>query len=379
MRDTVRALSGQYREALEEYFEDGGEEALLRAYQIGRSAMGEGVGVLEMAALHQEALVETLLQMLDQEDGRRIARRASEFFIESLAAFEMSHRSLDETNEALSNLNQELSQAMEAVLHDYRAAQDVIQEQRRLSRLKSEFISLVSHELRTPLTSIHGALGLLRMNARDALPPKALQLLDVARRNSERLVRLVGEVLDVEKIESGALSFDVGPVVVQDLLSQSIEANWAFAAQHEVSLRLGSVPGGTRVRGDFDRLMQVLTNLISNAIKFSDTGTSVEIAAARRKGSVRITVTDEGPGIPESFRPKVFEKFAQADSSVKRRKGGTGLGLSICKVIVERLGGTIGFDSEEGRGSTFYFDLPESPEDRVGGMEIGGDECQTAG
>jgi signal transduction histidine kinase len=217
------------------------------------------------------------------------------------------------------------------------------------------------------------------MNARDALPPKALQLLDVARRNSERLVRLVGEVLDVEKIESGALSFDVGPVVVQDLLSQSIEANWAFAAQHEVSLKLGIVPGGTRVRGDFDRLMQVLTNLISNAIKFSDAGTPVEIAATRRKGSVRITVTDEGPGIPESFRPKVFEKFAQADSSVKRRKGGTGLGLSICKVIVERLGGTIGFDSEEGRGSTFYFDLPESPDDRVGGVEIGGGECQTAG
>lgn len=379
MKQAVRALTEDYRQALREYFEGGGEEALLRAYQIGRSGMAAGLGVLEMAAVHQEALVENLLQMLDQEDGRRVARSASEFFTESLAAFEMSHRGLDEANEILSHLNDELTKRIEAMLHDYRAAQDVIEEQQRMSRLKSEFISLVSHELRTPLTSIHGALGLLKLNAARTLSPRALQLLDVARRNSERLVRLVGEILDLEKIENGTLTFALGPVSVRELLSQAVEANWPFASQHEVRLELGDAPSGAWVRGDFDRLMQVLTNLISNAIKFSSAGQRVEIHASHLHDGIRVSIRDEGPGIPESFRSKIFERFAQADSSVTRRQGGTGLGLSICKVIVERLGGTIGFVSEEGRGATFHFWLPAWSEgDQAVEADSGGSACRTA-
>jgi signal transduction histidine kinase len=365
VKTTLEELTGRYSRALQDYLETGGEGALLQAYQVGRDALAQDLGVLEVAALHQEALVSALLQMLAPTESSRIAKKASEFFAETLAPFEMTHRGFQEANAILSDLNDELRRRVAVILRDYKVAQDQIDEHKKMERMKDEFISLVSHEFRTPLTSIHGSLGLLNSGLAAGLPEKARQLLEVAHRNSQRLVRLIGDVLDLQKIESGTMPLELRPLEIGPFLEQAIEANEAYGAQFRVSFVVNGVPPRLGIRADPDRLMQVITNLLSNAAKFSPSDRPVLVSAQRHGGVVRITVTDRGSGIPEEFRARIFERFAQADSSTTREKGGTGLGLSISKAIVERMGGHIGFETEVGAGTTFYVELPfaeQSPE-----------------
>jgi PAS domain S-box-containing protein len=233
-----------------------------------------------------------------------------------------------------------------------------ISEQKRVERLKNEFISTVSHELRTPLTSIRGALGLIAGGVAGALPVKAKSMVDIAKKNCERLVRLVSDILDIEKIESGKMTFDIRPVEFAPILDQSVEANRTYAQSMGVTIDLDNAPAGVRVLADADRLMQVVTNLLSNAAKFSPAGRSVQVRVAAYGDNLRVSVKDEGPGIPDEFRSRIFQKFAQADASDGRAKQGTGLGLSICRAIVERMGGRIGFETGRGLGTTFYFDIP---------------------
>ena len=358
MKAAIKSLTDDYAVALREYLEGGGESPLFRAYQIGRSAVAQGLGVLEVAAVHQEALVLDLLQLLAPDESALIAKRASEFFAEALAPFEASRRGFQEATGVLRDLNRELQQRIELALKDYRAAQDKLDERRRMEALKDEFISLVNHELRTPLTSIHGALGIINTKLGGELPEEARRLLDIAYRNSRRLARLVDDVLDLQKIESGTVTFAMQAQPLRPLLEHAVEANQPYAAQLGVTLVLGDAPPAVQVAVDGDRVIQVLTNLLSNAAKFSPPGERVAVSAASCAGSWRVAVTDHGPGIPESFRGRVFQRFAQADSSTTRPRGGTGLGLSICKAIVERMGGRIGFETTPGRGTTFYFDLP---------------------
>ncbi|HYD79957.1 MAG TPA: response regulator [Paucimonas sp.] len=234
-----------------------------------------------------------------------------------------------------------------------------ISERKQVERMKSEFVSTVSHELRTPLTSIMGSLGLLTGGVSGELSAQAKMLIEIAHKNSERLVRLINDILDIEKISSGRMQFDLQPHALQPLVEQAIAANRAYAAQFDVNFVLVAPLPGAQVRVDSDRLMQVMTNLMGNAAKFSPRGASVELRIERRGGVLRFSVSDSGPGIPTAFRSKVFQQFSQADSSDTRQKGGTGLGLSISKAIVEAMGGEIGFISVGGQGSTFYFDLPE--------------------
>jgi signal transduction histidine kinase len=231
------------------------------------------------------------------------------------------------------------------------------------ARMKDEFVSVVSHELRTPLTAIQGALGLLLGGAVGALPEKSRTMLDLARRNSERLMCLINDILDIQKIESGRVAFKREPLDLTRIVEQAIDVNADYAEAYHVSLTLdGRIPGA-RVTGDSDRLGQVMANFISNAVKFSPPQGRVEIGVARRDVMIRVSVADHGPGIPDAFRSRIFQKFAQADSSDTRQKGGTGLGLSICKAIIERLGGTIGYESEPGVKTVFYFELPERKEE----------------
>ena len=359
MTVAAQELTERYAAALRDYLSGGGEAALLRAYELGRQALAQGGGVLEMAALHQEALVAALLEMLAPDDSRRTARRASEFFAEALASFEMNQRGFAEANAILRDLNRELRERVERVLGQYREARRTIDEQRRVDQLKDDFISIVSHELRTPLTSIHASLRLMQRGLGGDLAPDARQLVDVAARNSQRLVRLVDEILDLRKIEAGA-EMEQRPVDVRALLEQALEANRSYAEQHGVRFVFEGGEG-LRVLGDAERLMQVLANLLSNAVKYSPPGEAIVVSSERRAGLVRVTVRDRGPGIPVQFRERIFQKFAQADTSTSREKGGTGLGLSISKAIVERLGGRIDFDSGPGQGSAFYFELPEHP------------------
>lgn len=233
-----------------------------------------------------------------------------------------------------------------------------ISERKRLERMKSEFVSTVSHELRTPLTSIHGSLGLLIGGAAGELPEKAKELAQIACNNSDRLVRLISDILDMEKIESGRMIFSLRPVEIGVIARETIAANEGYCRKLGVAIALDDALAETKVLADPDRLNQVITNLISNAAKFSPVGETVHVSLAPIAQGVRLSVADRGPGIPEEFRPHIFERFSQADSSDTRQVGGTGLGLSITMALVARFGGRLSFDTERGAGTTFHVDLP---------------------
>jgi PAS domain S-box-containing protein len=233
-----------------------------------------------------------------------------------------------------------------------------LSERRRIERLKTEFVATVSHEMRTPLTSIAGALGLLAGNTTGKLPASAKRLLTIAYRNSQRLVRLLNDILDIEKMESGKVVFDFNRVEVRSLIEQAIEANRAVAEGSDVRIRLDPASVAIDVLTDPNRLVQAITNLLSNAIKFSPTGGEVTVAVEARNENARITVRDHGEGVPDDFKPRIFEKFAQADGTDARQSGGCGLGLSIVKQIVDRLHGEVGFEDAPGGGAIFYIDLP---------------------
>ena len=233
-----------------------------------------------------------------------------------------------------------------------------ISERKRMERLKDEFVSTVSHELRTPLTSISGSLGLLVGRWAGKLPEPAARLLAIAHKNSQRLVRLINDILDIEKIESGRVVFNLRRVDVRlaGRAGDRGQSRLCRRLRRARSARPASVDG--EVNADPDRLAQVITNLLSNAIKFSPADEEVLVAVEKNGNIVRISVRDHGPGVPEDFKPHIFEKFAQADATSARQKGGTGLGLSIVKQIVERLGGEVGFDDAPGGGTIFHVELP---------------------
>jgi PAS domain S-box-containing protein len=241
-----------------------------------------------------------------------------------------------------------------------------ISERKRTERLKDEFVSTVSHELRTPLTSISGSLGLLVGQWSGKLPESAARLLTIAHKNSQRLVRLVNDILDIEKTESGRVVFNFIRVDLLSVVKQEIEDNRGFAEGFGVAVRLDPASVEAEVIADPDRLAQVITNLLSNAIKFSPGGAEVLVRVEKSDNGFRVSVRDHGSGIPAEFKPHIFEKFAQADGTSSRQKGGTGLGLTIVKQIVERLGGKVGFDDAPGGGTKFYVELP-AWESNVGG------------
>ncbi len=237
-----------------------------------------------------------------------------------------------------------------AFLHD-------ISKRKEVERLKIEFISTVSHELRTPLTAIHGSLSLLQSGMGGELPPDARELVDISTQSSQRLIRLVNDVLDVEKIASGRMNYALRVCELAPLVMRVIRDVQPFADEFGVTVWLDQAAEAT-VLADADRLMQVVINLVSNAAKFSPRGGTVTVAVTAGGATARVAVIDRGPGIPAEFRDRILERFAQADASDRRQKGGTGLGLNICRSIVEAHGGRIGFHSEPGLHTEFFFELP---------------------
>ena len=235
-----------------------------------------------------------------------------------------------------------------------------ISERKEVERMKNEFVSTVSHELRTPLTAISASLSLLKDGMAGELPDDAQGLVGVACASTERLVRLIGDVLDIQKMEAGQMDYRFDDQAVAPVVEGALAAMDSFAAQAGLALRFeaGEGAAGLRASIDRDRLTQVLTNLLSNAIKFSESGSTVLARLSDEGDALRIAVFDRGAGIPEAFRGRIFQRFAQADSADSRKKGGTGLGLSICRTIVEEHGGRIWFETEEGAGTSFFVELP---------------------
>lgn len=234
-----------------------------------------------------------------------------------------------------------------------------ITEQLRLEQLKSEFVASVSHELRTPLTAIIGGIDLLQTVA-SALPERMQKLLRMSQLNAKRLHALINDLLDFEKLSVGKMDLRLEPMSLTALVQQSIESmrHYPAANQVQLSLQMASVED-VRVVVDERRFIQVLTNLLSNAMKFSPINGKVMIEAFPiQHNRVKLWVHDEGPGIPKKFHRRVFEKFAQADSCDTRQRGGTGLGLAITKQLIENMAGSIGFESEEGKGAHFWLELP---------------------
>ncbi len=231
-------------------------------------------------------------------------------------------------------------------------------ERKRLEWLKDEFVATVSHELRTPLTSISGSLGLLVGKSAPTLPPPAGRLVEIAHRNCQRLVRLVNDILDIAKMDSGCVFFDFKRIEVRALVEEVVEANRGFAENHGVRIRFADSPVVNEVRADPDRLAQVVTNLLSNAIKFSPVDNEVVVMLENGADVVRLSVLDHGSGISADFKPHLFERFAQADAGNARQNGGTGLGLSIVKQIIDRFDGKVVFSDTAGGGTTVNIELP---------------------
>ncbi len=233
-----------------------------------------------------------------------------------------------------------------------------ISERKQMEQMKAEFISTVSHELRTPLTSIKGSLGMVNSGILGELPEKAQRMITLAHNNTERLILLVNDLLDMEKIQAGKMDLHLEKINLTQLVRDSIEANQAYAHNLSVEVVLLDSHQDCFVKADKNRLMQVMANLISNAAKYSPQNQQVEISLLTDKLSITVSIKDYGSGIPKEYHAKMFQKFTQVDSSDTRQKGGTGLGLNITKAIVEHHGGHINFNSELNKGSTFFFVLP---------------------
>ena len=244
----------------------------------------------------------------------------------------------------------------EGVLQYFASVARDMTERHELERMKDEFVSNVSHELRTPLTSIRGALGMLASGAIGDVTPKAKRMLDIAVANSDRLVRLINDILDIERMESGRIAMQKRAVDVGELMINATDTMRAMAERAGIALEVR--PLSAVMQADADRMIQTFTNILSNAIKFSDKGSTVSFTAADEGADIIFSVRDQGRGIPPEKLQTIFGRFQQVDSTDAREKGGSGLGLAICHTIVEQHGGRIWAESDLHHGSTFYISIP---------------------
>jgi two-component system, sensor histidine kinase len=263
---------------------------------------------------------------------------------------------IDREPRELSESQSEMLQTLSRMVMSQLDLRLLISEREQVERSRAELVGVLSHELRTPLTAIRGSLGLIEGGVAGPMPPPMAPLVQVARNSTDRLIRLVNDVLDLEKMAAGRLELPLIELDTAELVECAVSGIEGMADEAGVLLSSAIDPSAGRVRGDHDRLVQLLTNLLSNAIRVSPAGSCVELRVdAVPNGRVRMSVRDDGPGIAEEDIPKLFGRFQQIGSS----KGGSGLGLAICRGIVEEHGGRIGVDTQPGEGSTFWFEVYE--------------------
>ncbi|WP_110708335.1 ATP-binding protein [Salinicola sp. CR57] len=337
----------------------------------------------EQAAQDSSAVIEAILD----EDREMVLRSITESR-ENLTPWQCEYRILHPDGRVIWLAGQSIPEREDdggtiwhGFLHD-------VTERKRDERLKGEFISTVSHELRTPLTSISGALGLIQGGALGTPPDAMRGMLKTAHSNSQRLILLINDLLDMEKLVAGKMTFQMQEQPLMPLVDQAVEANQAYADQFQARYVVTDRMDRASVNVDPMRLQQVMSNLLSNAAKFSPPHTQVEIRVEPIGGRVRVSIIDHGPGIPAEFHDRIFQKFSQADASTTRKQGGTGLGLAITRELVERMRGSINFFSEAGQGACFFFELPctemaQAPESGVSveasPAPVDGHEIETSG
>ncbi len=301
-----------------------------------------------LLGVSMEKILETPMHKLLDETGRGT-------LIETLKKVAQSHQASAQLEGTLQgatgpiHIQYNLSPIMEdeTVTAFVGLAKDVT-ESKQVEKMKSEFVSVVNHELRTPVTSILGSIGLLRGVAGSLNKEQQKELLDTAYHNTERLLELINDLLDIQKLDAGHMSIQEEEIVLTDIIVESIKMNEGLSARFNVGFELKQPLADVIIRADRGRLLQVLTNLYSNAAKFSPEKSNVEIESEIQNQQVIIRVIDRGQGIPEELKPRLFEKFTQGDSSSSRRQSGTGLGLHIVKTFTERMGGSIAYHSRPG-------------------------------
>lgn len=345
--DSVRAATAVIQRVTRIQAEHTAAEANSQLEGEAREGLLVRLLLLAMIVLATVASIRRVTSTLDAVvfDARALAAGDHRAAVRSVAG---GSRELAQLGEAFGTLAVAVAEREHGLRDDIRHLKEV-------ERLKTDFVSTVSHELRTPLTAVRGALGLVLAGTTGPVAAKTRDLLQIALQNTERLIRLINDILDIERIESGHLIVRREPCELAAILRTTVESLRTVAMEANVSLALEAEETAL-VTGDADRLVQVFTNLISNAIRFSPRGEAVTVSLRTTPTSVVVFVTDRGPGIPLEFRRRIFEKFQQADPAGSA--GGAGLGLAIVRAIVERHGGSIRFDSAPGHGTTFITELP---------------------
>ena len=317
------------------------------------------IGLDSREALLVRLLLLAMIVLATVVSLRRVTGTLDAIVFDARALAAGDHRAATRSNPGGSRELRQLGAAFgtlaSAVAEREHGLRDDIRQLKEVERMKTDFVSTVSHELRTPLTAIRGALGLVLAGTTGPVAPKTRDLLQIALQNTERLIRLINDILDIERIEAGHLIVRREPCELADILRTTVDSLRTVAMEAQVTLALEGEQSAV-VTGDPDRLVQVFTNLISNAVRFSPPGETVTVALRTTPTSVAVFVTDRGPGIPLEFRRRIFGKFQQADAAGSA--GGAGLGLAIVRAIVERHGGSIRFDSAPKHGTTFITELP---------------------
>jgi len=354
MTDEFRAIHTRMMRSLRE------EVIRLEAESETEAALDEWESfLLRAAAVAIFALLLTMLLRLVSRSLQQVVRSA-----EALDAGRYEDARLPNAHRAPNEEMASLARTFDRLAHSIEQRegqlQDDIEQLKELERLKADFVSTVSHELRTPLTSMRGALGLLLSGAGGELTPKGRDLLRIALTNTDRLIRLINDILDIEKIDAGHVQIRRDRLRLRPIVESTLAGLEGLARDADVRLEVGEC-ADVEIFGDADRLTQVFTNLISNAVKFSPKGAAVELSGVLSDGNIRVGVRDHGPGISPEFASRIFGRFQQAESAELRRSGGTGLGLSISKAITEMHAGRIGFQNAEGGGTEFYVVLPVAP------------------
>jgi signal transduction histidine kinase len=347
----LRELTDAYTAALKAYLEGHGEAALLEAYEMGRAALAAKLTVLEVSAIHQVALVRTLLERLPESEQRRLAKAAAELSSESFLPFELTVQGAREANTILQDLNNTLASKNAEI-------QRQVEELRVLQQLKDDLMSLIVHDLRNPLSGMLSCLDLLKPRPGDANYESTLEIVTLAREGARKLGELIDDLLEARKLEEGKVQIAREQVRVAEIVHEAVSTHASTARLEGMTLDVRIEDSALVIQGDRRLLRRAVENLVSNALKFSRSGETVAIVARTSPEGVAIEVLDRGPGVAQELRGRLFEKFGSSDAKSRGGRRGYGLGLYFVKLVATAHDGSVAAETRDGGGSLFRLLLP---------------------